>query len=379
MITINELAFKSIKEFIHYSGEMRNGEYGVKNLIDRVDNINKKFILSFNNEVGFFKRISSFIKEIFNIKISCNSILNNSSYINLNKFYDLNSLNNKEIINSDRVTIKYNYLNSKISFFLQEKMSDNKNNSNLINSFLKDNIKTKGDFLLFYSILNKLMSSMINEKNENRLRTNDSEGKFKFISKNDLSNKNTMFEKLNVIFYENNIDTEIKEYRIKNKVDLENLNKIKGVDAISNLIKFIHDLKEGEMRNEVFFLTLDNYKKKLDCFYNNDKLKIVSNNFKILLTPYCRELIMNDNKLNLYDFEINETFDSKDMYKNMYKDKLKLIFEEYKNTNSEKIEIIKNIIESCKKEIEFNNLFNDKQANYLSSNQDSLNELLSYF
>lgn len=262
MTTINQNALNSLKELVHYKGAKRNGDNGVKDLIDKVKNTNKIFIFENNSKSSFFRIIFDYIKEVFNVKISYESIIKNNKYEKTNNFYNLKLLNDKNIINSNRVTIKYDVLNEEISSFLQEKMMCDKNNSNLINKFLKEKVKTKGDFLLFYSILNKLMNVIINKKNEDILKIEDTKYKFKFIAESDLFYKNNIFNRLNDIFYDYNV--KICENIISNKTDLKKLYKITGIDSISNLTKFIDNLKENEIRNEVFFLMLDNALKKLN-------------------------------------------------------------------------------------------------------------------
>ena len=88
MTIINDATLKDIKYIIHYKGGMSNGNYGIKDLIDKIDNINRSFIFSYNKR-GFFQKVFDFIKEIMNVKINCDFILNCVNYEKINKFYFL--------------------------------------------------------------------------------------------------------------------------------------------------------------------------------------------------------------------------------------------------------------------------------------------------
>lgn len=372
MITINDTTLRDIKYIVHYKGGVSNGDYGVRNLIDKIDNINRSFILSYKKS-GFFQRVFDFIKEIINVKISCDFILNHNNYERVNSFYFLNSLRNKKVVNSDRITIDYCNLNNEISSFLQRRMNNDidESESKYINIYLNNNVKTKGDFLLLYSILNKLMYSIENKKNESILKQTDSEECFKFISKNDLFYKESIFKLLDFI-YGDGESKENKVRKIKNINDLKKINKTNKEDYINNLIKFIHDLKEKEMRSEIFLLKLENtlkqIKMNLNSFENNKRIRIVGDNLKTLLPSYIQEAMMNDNKSINFDFEVYETFDNSN---DIYKDKIKLIFDEYKVKNRQKTSYIKNVIN----ELELNDA---NINNYLQFNKNALNDLLLY-
>lgn len=371
MITINNTTLKDIKYIIHHKGEKGNGDRGIKKLIDKIDNVNRSFILSYKKS-GFFQRIFDFIKEIINIKTSCNSILKNSEHEKINNFYFLNSLKNKKVINSNRITIDYYNLNNKISLFLQKRMESDIDKNEFINEYLKSNIKTRGDFLLLYSILNKLMCSIENKKNEDILKKTDNEEEFKFISRNDLFYKESIFKLLDLI-YDDGKSEENKIRTIKNISDLKKINKVNKEESIINLIKFIHVLKEKEMRNEVFLLKLENTLEKikvnLNSFGNNEKIKIIGDNLKVLLPSYMKEAMMNDKKSIDFDFEVYEIFDNSN---DIYKEKIKLIFEEYKGENRNKASYIKNTINELK--------LNETNINsYLRFNQNTLNDLSFYF
>lgn len=372
MIAINDATLRDIKYIVHYKGGMSNGDYGVKNLIDKIDNINRGFILSYKKS-GFFQRFFDFIKEIVNVKISCDFILNYNNYEKINSFYFLNSLRNKKVINSDRITIDYCNLNNEVSSFLQRRMKNDidESESKYINIYLNNNIKTKGDFLLLYSILNKLMCSIENKKNESILKHTDSEECFKFISKNDLFYKESIFKLLDFIYGDGESE-ENKIRKIKNINDLKKINKTNKEDYINNLIKFIHDLKEKEMRSEIFLLKLENtlkqIKMNLNSFENNKRIQIIGDNLKTLLPSYMQEAMMNDNKSINFDFEVYETFDNSN---DIYKDKIKLIFDEYKVKNRKKTSYIKNIIN----ELELNDA---NINNYLQFNKNALNDLILY-
>ena len=348
---------------------MRNGDYGVKDLIDKIGNINREFILSYKKN-SLFQRISSFIKEIINMRVNCDSIIKHKEYEKVNDFYSLSLLKNKKVLNSDRVTIEYCNLHNEISFFLQQKIKDNidKNDNEFINNYFNKKIKTKGDFVLLYTIFNKLMLSIENEKNENILKDIESEERFKFISKNDLSYKKRIFKLLDSIFSSGEFDSK-KVKVIKNIRDLKEGNKINEEEPISNLIKFIHNLKEKEMKNEVFLLklnsVLENMKISLNSFGDNKTIQLMADNLKLLLPSYMREIMMNDNKSNNFKFEVNETFDSS----NVYTDKIALIFKEYKEINRDKALFIKNII---------NNLDLDGVNDYLRHNTHLLKDFLLY-
>ncbi|WP_100158789.1 hypothetical protein [Proteus columbae] len=372
MIAINDATLRDIKYIIHYKGGMSKGDCGVKDLIDKIDNINRNFILSYK-KIGFFQRVFDFIKEIANIKVKCDFILEHNKYEEINDFFFLNSLN-KKVINSDRVTINYCNLNNEISSFLQRRMKNDIDENEFINSYLKNNIKTKGDFLLLYSILNNLMYSIENKNNENILKQTSNEESFKFISRNDIFYKESIFKLLDSI-YDDGGSEENKIRKIKNIGDLKKINKVNKEDSIINLIKFIHNLKEKEMRSEIFLLklenTLINIKTHLSGFENNPKIQTIVNNLKVLLPSYMQEVMMNDNKSINFDFEVYETFDNSN---DIYKDKIKLIFDEYKEKNRNKASYIKNIIS------EINELeLNEANVNsYLQFNQNTLNDLLSY-
>lgn len=370
MTTINDATLKDIKYIIHYKGGMSNGNYGIKNLIDKIDNVNRSFIFSYNKS-GFFQRVFDFIKEIMNVKINCDFILNYDKYEEINNFYFLKSLKNKKVINSDRITIDYYNLNNEISSFLQRKMKNGVDESDYINIFLKNNVKTKGDFLLLYSTLNKLMSSIENKKNESRLKQTDGEGCFKFISRNDLFYKESIFKLLDSIYGDGESETN-EIIKIKNINDLKRINTKNKEVHINNLIKFIHYLKEKEMRSEIFLLklenTLKNIKMTLDSFENNKRIQIIGDNLKELLPSYMQEAMMNNNKSINFDFEVYEKFDN---INDIYKDKIKLIFDEYKVKNRQKTSYIKNIIDELE--------LNDVNINsYLQFNKNLLNDLLLY-
>lgn len=370
MTTINDATLKDIKYIIHYKGGMSNGNYGIKDLIDKIDNVNRSFIFSYNKS-GFFQRVFDFIKEIMNVKISCDFILNYDKYEEINNFYFLKSLKNKEVINSNRITIDYYNLNNEISSFLQRKMKNGVDESEFINIFLKNNVKTKGDFLLLYSTLNKLMSSIENKKNERRLKQTDGEGCFKFISRNDLFYKESIFKLLDSIYGDG--ESEANEIvKIKNINDLKRINTTNKEVHINNLIKFIHYLKEKEMRSEIFLLklenTLKNIKMTLNSFEDNKRIQIIGDNLKELLPSYMQEVMMNNNKSINFDFEVYENFDNSN---DIYKDKIKLIFDEYKVKNRQKTSYIKNIID----ELELNDV---NINNYLQFNKNLLNDLLHY-
>ncbi|MFU9076811.1 hypothetical protein ACNART_11300 [Proteus sp. LHD240705] len=375
MITINDTTLKDIKYIIHYKGEKGNGDRGIKKLIDKIDNVNRSFILSYKKS-GFFQRIFDFIKEIINIKTSCNSILKNSEYEKVNNFYFLNSLENKKVINSNRITIDYYNLNENISSFLKRRMKSDIDKIEFINNYLKNNIKTRDDFLLLYSILNKLMYSIENKKNEDILKKTDNEEGFKFISRNDLFYKESIFKLLDLI-YDDGKSEENKIRIIKNISDLKKINKVNKEESIINLIKFIHVLKEKEMRNEVFLLKLENTLEKikvnLNSFGNNKKIKIIGDNLKVLLPSYMKESMMNDKKsIDFYFyfyFEVYEVFDNSN---DIYKEKIKLIFEEYKGENRNKASYIKNTINELE--------LNETNINsYLRFNKNTLNDLSYYF
>lgn len=368
MTIINDATLKDIKYIIHYKGGMSNGNYGIKDLIDKIENINRSFIFSYNKR-GFFQKVFDFIKEIMNVKINCDFILNCDKYDKINEFYFLKSLKNNEVINSDRITIDYYNLNNKISSFLQRKMKNGVDEREYINIYLKNNVKTKGDFLLLYSTLNKLMSSIENKKNESRLKQTDGEGCFKFISRNDLFYKESIFNLLDSIYGDG--ESEANEIiKIKNINNLKKINTTNKEVHINNLIKFIHHLKEKEMRNELFLLklenTLKNIKMALDSFRDNKNIQIVGDNLKALLPSYMQEAMMNNNKLINFDFEVYEKFDNSN---DIYKDKIKLIFDEYKMNNRQKTSYIKNIIDKLE-------LYDIN--NYLQFNKKLLNDLLLY-
>lgn len=372
MIAINDATLRDVKYIIHYKGGGSNGDYGVKDLIDKIDNINRDFILSYKKS-GFFQRIFDFIKEIANIKVKCDLILEYNKYEEVNNFFFLSSLD-KKVINSDRVTINYCNLNNEISSFLQRRMKSDIDENKFINNYLKNNIKTKGDFLLLYSILNNFMYSIENKNNENILKQTGNERNFKFISRNDIFYKERIFKLLDSIYGDGRSE-EKKIRKIKNIGDLKKINKINKKDSIINLIKFIHNLKEKEMRSEIFLLKLENIlrniKTHLSSFENNPKIQTIGNNLKVLLPSYMQEVMMNDNKSINFNFEVYETFDNSN---DIYKDKIKLIFDEYKEKNRNKASYIKNIIS------EINELeLNEANVNsYLQFNQNTLNDLLSY-
>ncbi|WP_235410296.1 hypothetical protein, partial [Proteus terrae] len=180
-----------------------------------------------------------------------------------------------------------------------------------INIYLKNNIRTKGDFLLLYSTLNKLISSIENKENESRLKQTDSEECFKFISRNDIFYKESIFKLLDSI-YDEGVSEDNKVIIIKNIKDLNKINKPNKEVHVNNLIKFIHDLKEKEMRNEIFLLKLEikleNIKENLKTFGNNKRIQILGDNLKTLLPFYMQEAMMNDNKSIDFDFEGDEGF-----------------------------------------------------------------------
>ena len=372
MTTINDATLRDIKYIVHYKGRVNNGAYGVKDLIDKIDNVNRSFIFSYKKR-GLFQRLFDFIKEITNVKISCDSILNYDKYEKVNSFFFLNLLRNKKVINSDRTTIDYCDLNNKMSSFLQRRMKNgiDERENKYINIYLKNNIRTKGDFLLLYSTLNKLISSIENKENESRLKQTDSEECFKFISRNDIFYKESIFKLLDSI-YDEGVSEDNKVIIIKNIKDLNKINKPNKEVHVNNLIKFIHDLKEKEMRNEIFLLKLEikleNIKENLKTFGNNKRIQILGDNLKTLLPFYMQEAMMNDNKSIDFDFEGDEGF-----YNNndIYKDKIKLIFDEYKVNNRQKTSYIKNTIDELK--------FNDANINnYPRFNKNALNDLLLF-
>ncbi|WP_337237831.1 hypothetical protein, partial [Proteus faecis] len=84
-----------------------------------------------------------------------------------------------------------------------------------------------------------------NKKNESRLKQTDDEGCFKFISRNDLFYKESIFNLLDSIYGDG--ESEANEIiKIKNISNLKRINTTNKEVHINNLIKFIHHLKEKE-------------------------------------------------------------------------------------------------------------------------------------
>ncbi|MBG3081582.1 hypothetical protein I4632_15370 [Proteus mirabilis] len=167
---INETKFK-INQVDDFNINKKE-KYKIKNEINSILNVFSHFYVVERNE-NFSSKLSFFIKKIFNLKTSLVFLLDKSQHAKLNNLSTLFcgdekiEFKNCKLINSDFISIKREVLDSLfLSLNTVIKNDSHDNAKKIIQTYLYDKSKTKGDFIAILSISLDLINHYQKEKFE---------------------------------------------------------------------------------------------------------------------------------------------------------------------------------------------------------------------